>query len=362
MTAVALIGYGRFGRAFAELVTEAGFGLKAIDPHVPIEDDLRTDDVPRTLREADVVVLASPVAAMPAALAEYAPLVTERSLVLDVGSVKVRPTQALAEAFGQRVPWAATHPLFGPVSLAMAERPLRVVVCPNALHPEAPARARRFYEQLGCQIIEQTAEEHDRTMARTHALAFFVAKGILDSDKALIDDPPPFVPPSFQGIARTIQSVRADAGHLYRAVEQDNPFAADVRQALIEALVHADRALTHEATDPPSLPSVADAGAAEPLAIPDLGARSPELRETRTLIDALDRDLVVLLARRAELSARAGSVKRALGHGVLDPRREAKLLAARRQWAEEQGLAPDAVDDVFQAILRLSRSVQRHDG
>ena len=149
MTAVALIGYGRFGRAFAELVMDAGFALKVIDPHAEIEAALRADDPRRTLGEADVVVLASPVAAMPTALAEYAPHVAPTSLVLDVGSVKVLPARAMAAALGQRVPWVATHPLFGPVSLAMAERPLRVVVCPNPHHPEAPVRARRFYE-VGC--------------------------------------------------------------------------------------------------------------------------------------------------------------------------------------------------------------------
>ena len=43
-----------------------------------------------------------------------------------------------------------------------------------------------------------------------------------------------------------VSSQAADAGHLSR-IEQDNPYAADVRQALIEALIHADRALAFEA-------------------------------------------------------------------------------------------------------------------
>ncbi|WP_394837351.1 prephenate dehydrogenase/arogenate dehydrogenase family protein [Pendulispora rubella] len=349
MTHVALLGYGRFGRAFGELVTEAGFHLRAYDPYTEVPEALRANSVAELTAGADLVVVAVPVPVMTAAVAELAPHLTPEQLVLDVGSVKVRPVAALDGGLGARVPWVGTHPLFGPLSLTLAERPLRVVICPNDVHPEAARRARVFYESLGCVIIEQSAEEHDRAMARTHALAFFIAKGVIDADKALADDPPPFVPPSFQGLARTMQSVRADAGHLYRALHQDNPFSADVRQALIEALVHADRNLTN----------VQVATTPESMAIPDLGTRSPELHEARAHIDQLDRDLLVLLRRRADLAARAGRAKRALGHGVLDTGREAELLNQRRRWAEEQGLDPAAVDDVFQAILRLSRSVQR---
>ncbi|WP_394822428.1 prephenate dehydrogenase/arogenate dehydrogenase family protein [Pendulispora albinea] len=354
MTRVALVGYGRFGRAFANLVTESGFSVRAYDPYVSVPDGMRAESVADVVAGADLVVLAAPVPVMPSAVSAVAPHVRPDQLVMDVGSVKVRPVAALEAGLGARIPWVGTHPLFGPLSLTLAERPLRVVVCPTALHPGAARRARAFYEGLGCVIVEQSAEEHDMAMARTHALAFFIAKGVIDADQALADDPPPFVPPSFQGLARTMQAVRADAGHLYRALQRDNPFAADVRQALIEALVHADRTLASEQASP----GQATEGP-ESLTIPDLGQRSPELQEARTHIDALDRELTALLARRAELSARAGRAKRALGHGVLDANREAEVMAQRRRWAEEQGLDPAAVDDVFQAILRLSRSVQR---
>jgi prephenate dehydrogenase len=363
MNKVALLGYGRFGRAFSELLMEAGMSVKAFDPHAEVDAELRADNLPDLVAGADVVLLAPPVSQLRAALAQIAPYLTPNHLVMDVGSVKVEPTRALDDALGARVPWVATHPLFGPLSLARAERPMRVVVCPNKRHPHSLARAKDFYERVECEVLEQAAEEHDQLMARTHALAFFVAKGILDSDKALADNPPPFVPPSFLGLSRTIDAVRADAGHLYRAVEQDNPYAADVRQALIEALVHADRELVNAVTmPPPSTTGVpTDAFQPEALTIPDLGLQSAELREARSHIDTIDRELVVLLSRRAELSARAGSAKRAMGHGVLDTGREARLIAARRQWAKESGLEPNAVDDVFQAILRLSRGVQRKD-
>jgi prephenate dehydrogenase len=158
--------------------------------------------------------------------------------VLDVGSVKVGPATALAEVLGDEIAWVATHPLFGPLSLALAERPLRVVLCPSAAHPEAARAVRELYERIGCEVVEQTPEGHDRVMAHTHALTFFVAKGMIDAGAGM---EVPFAPPSFQAIARTIETVRSDAGHLFAAIARDNPFAAEARKQLVSALSAIDR-------------------------------------------------------------------------------------------------------------------------
>lgn len=354
---VAILGFGRFGRALAELARASGRDVAAFDPVTSPPADVAKSTAKEAISGVDVVVLAMPVAAFDASLAELAPLLVPSQLVLDVGSVKVLPSRLLAKHLGARVPWAATHPLFGPTSLALGERPLRVVVCPNDLHPDAAKRARAFYEALGCDVLEETAEEHDRAMARTHALTFFLAKGVLDAFGSA--PPPEFAPASFQGIARAIEAVRADAGHLFRTLQIDNPYAADARRAILDALVHVDRAVGTEAIAKEAATSSASTTSTDSLAIPDLGALSPELREARALIDDVDKHIVALLAQRAELARRAGAAKSAIGGTTFDPAREAKLLETRRQWATELGLAPEAVEDVFQAILRLSRSIQR---
>src|SRR5208282_5341425 len=166
------------------------------------------------------VVVAVPVAGMAAALRDLRPYLSPSQIVLDVGSVKVRPAAALREVLGSAIPWCGTHPLFGPLSLALAERPLRVVVCPAPEHPGAAAGVRALYERIGCEVIEQTPEGHDRVMAHTHALTFFIAKGMIDAGAGM---EVPFAPPSFQAISRTIEAVRSDGGHLFAAIARDNP-------------------------------------------------------------------------------------------------------------------------------------------
>lgn len=348
---VALLGYGRFGRSLGQLVSDAGIAHRAYDPMAPIPPEHRAGSLAELVAGATFVVVAVPVARLRAALVDLRPLLGPSQVVLDVGSVKVRPAAALTEVLGQAIPWCGSHPLFGPLSLAMAERPLRVVVCPSPAHPEAASRVRDLYERIGCEVIEQTPEGHDRVMAHTHALTFFVAKGMIDAGAGM---EVPFAPPSFQAMARAIEAVRSDAGHLFAAVAHDNPFAAEARKELVQALTAIDRALDDEA----SRERDDGLGAAE-VTIPDLGARSPELRETRDHIDGVDHEILRLIAQRIELVKRAARAKAALGAPVLDGAREAEMLATRRRWAADAKVDADGVEDVFRAILTLSRRTQR---
>jgi prephenate dehydrogenase len=336
MARVALVGYGRFGRALGSLLEAAGLDHRAWDPHADVPELVRAPSLPELLQDAGLVVVAVPVPRMEEVLRALKPHLTDKHLVLDVGSVKVKPVQALAHVLGRDVPWVGTHPLFGPLSLAMAERPLRVVLCPNPLHPEAAPRARRFYEALGCEVIEQTPEGHDRVMADTHALTFFVAKGMVDSGSAV---DVPFAPASFKALSRTIETVRLDAGHLFNAIQQENPFATEARARLLSALQAIHRDL--QAQPGPEAPE------ARSTAAPGLEPGPPEPGEPREHLDQLERELVELLARRAELVRRQ---RRTQPPGA-EPARKQALLAVRRAWAREAGVDAREVEALFRLLL-----------
>jgi prephenate dehydrogenase len=187
-------------------------------------------------------------------------------------------------------------------------------------------------------------------MAHTHALTFFVAKGMIDAGAGM---DVPFAPASFQAISRTIETVRSDAGHLFTAIQRENPFAAEARTQLVESLGAIHRALAAPPAGEDAPPD------STRLQIPDLGERSPALAEARAHIDGIDAEIVALLARRAQLAQRAAKAKAALGAPVLDAGREASLFEARRAWAEKAGLDAEGIDEIFRAIVRASRRLQR---
>jgi chorismate mutase len=74
--------------------------------------------------------------------------------------------------------------------------------------------------------------------------------------------------------------------------------------------------------------------------------------------DEIDREILALLAQRAELGRRAGAEKERIGRAIRDRAREEALLQERRAWAQERSLDGDAVASVFDAIMHLSRRVQ----
>jgi len=342
---IGILGYGKFGGALGRLLEEGGVRFRALDPVAEVPVECRVGSLAELVAEADFVALAVPIKALPGALAAVAPLLAPEQVLFDVASVKVLPARWMEERL-PRQPRVGVHPLFGPVSLARAERPLRTVICAVPGQEAAAGRVSTLFQELGCEVLAQTPEDHDRLMASTHALTFFLAKGLLEMGAGA---DLPFAPPSFHAIQRTLDSVREDAGHLFAGIQNLNPFAAEARAGLLRALQTIDAGLA-EAEDGGELPEL--------LEIPNLVQRSPALQEARGLIDDLDRELVALLARRAELSRRAGRAKAALGAPVLDSAREAALLRDRRSWGEAAGMDPEVTEGVFQAILRASRRTQ----
>lgn len=347
---IAVIGWGRFGSAVGERLAESGTHVRGWDPRVAVSPGIAAASAAEAVAGASIVLLAVPVAATESVLASLRPSLTSSHLVIEVGSVKSGPIAALERVLGRAVPWAATHPLFGPLSLALGERPLRAMICPNPLHPGAADRAEAFWKSFGCETIRLDAETHDRAMAQTHALAFFVAKAFLDCGFDLEGE---WVPPSVGGIARTVQTARADAGQLFATLHRENPWSGDARARLLEALVKTDAALRA-----PASPGECAHEEGAALRLPESDEPSPLLRDVREGIDALDREMLRLLAQRMELAMRAARAKASVGRGVRDPRREEQVLSARRESAEALGLDPDATSEIFRSIMNLSRAHQ----
>lgn len=83
-----------------------------------------------------------------------------------------------------------------------------------------------------------------------------------------------------------------------------------------------------------------------------------EISELRQEIDALDREILDRLSRRAELALRAGEIKTSLGVPVYDPIREEELLSDLVR--QSQGPLPKhAVRHLFGEIVSACRSLEK---
>ena len=76
------------------------------------------------------------------------------------------------------------------------------------------------------------------------------------------------------------------------------------------------------------------------------------------MIDALDRELLQLAARRMSIVAEVAAYKRAHGMRVRDAAREREVLADRARSAAELGLPAGEIESIFRLLLRASREHQ----
>lgn len=83
-----------------------------------------------------------------------------------------------------------------------------------------------------------------------------------------------------------------------------------------------------------------------------------ELRELRDEIDAIDRDIVELLAKRLRLVMKVGEYKRANGLAVYDAERERELLARVGDTAPSP-LEPAMAQRIFQCVIQESRDLEK---
>jgi prephenate dehydrogenase len=230
MKTLGLIGFGQFGQL-------AALHLK---PHY---DVIVADAAPRaeatacalglafgTVEQAakcEIVVVAVPVMAMRAVFEQIASHLQAGALVIDVGSVKVLPSQWMLEILPEGVDIVATHPLFGPQSAKTGLAGLRLVVCP--IRGDRFDCVAQFGRSLGLTVNVTTPEAHDREMAYVQALTHLIGRSLVNLD---IPDEQ-MKTPSYQHLLELCSLVGGDSFELFAAIQTQNPFAAEIAESFV---------------------------------------------------------------------------------------------------------------------------------
>ncbi len=184
---VGLIG-GSFALALRRAVAEVvGFGRSkaTLDEALQLKIiDRIGEDLSVELKDADLVLLATPVGQMGELMARIAPHLGANTLVTDGGSTKGDVVAAAYANMGVRISqFVPAHPIAGAElsGAAAAKADLyvgkKVVLTPLPENsPEAVARVRLAWELCGAVVSELTATQHDEVFAAVshlpHLLSF----------------------------------------------------------------------------------------------------------------------------------------------------------------------------------------------
>jgi prephenate dehydrogenase len=238
MPDLGLIGFGAFGRLVAQHL-HPHFSLYAYDPGHPKPAPGVTFADIATVARCPIVVLAMPVDRIAEAIAAITPHLQPGVLVLDVGSVKVRPAEAMLRLLPDHVDIVGTHPLFGPQSARDGIAGLKIAVCP--IRGRAAFRVAAFLRAaLRLQVFITTPETHDREAATVQGLTHLIAKVLVRMEPL----PTRLTTASFDSLMRGVDMVRYDSPDVFMAIERANPYSAEVRERFFRLAAELDQELS----------------------------------------------------------------------------------------------------------------------
>ena len=239
-----LIGLGAFGRLAAEHLRHH-FAIVAADAEDRSAEAAGLGIGWASVAEAGAlpyVLLAVPVQRFSEVLEQIRGIVRPGALVIDVASVKSGPVHQMENLLPDNVEILATHPMFGPESAGEGLVGHRIALCP--VRTERLEQAETFLrEDLGLEVYICDAETHDREIAHTQALAQFVGRSLA----MLEESASPIRTPGYDHFREVADTVGRDTWELFTAIQNLNPYAAEMRAELLGHLNDLQERLAGEA-------------------------------------------------------------------------------------------------------------------
>jgi cyclohexadieny/prephenate dehydrogenase len=255
---VAIIGLGLLGGSVAAAIQRAGLARVVVGASRSSEarefalgrkfiDEAGT--AVEAARGADLVVLATPVSAMPEVLKALAPGLRAPAIVTDVGSVKSGLAEILPGLLPSGVEYVGSHPMAGShergIEFAredLFDQTTCIVVGGEGV--EAQERVCSFWRSLGASVVIRDAVTHDEQVAWTshlpHILAFgfaaafqsapagsgeVVGRGFRDFTRIALSDPQLWtniLTANRKALAAPLGAVSQAFGDLGRAIEAND--------------------------------------------------------------------------------------------------------------------------------------------
>jgi prephenate dehydrogenase len=196
---IAVIGLGNIGGSIARAVCDneaadvevVGYARNADTTREAIRIgavDRASSNLAEVLAGADLVVLATPVAAMEQVMQQINPLLASGAVVTDVGSTKVDVNAWGRRYIGPDAIFIGSHPMAGSAAAGIAgangEMFKDTVFC-VVQEPDTPAHATAALEQLlawiGARPVMMTAQQHDQYVADVSHLPMLLASMLVSS-------------------------------------------------------------------------------------------------------------------------------------------------------------------------------------
>lgn len=193
---ITIIGLGLIGGSMALAFKRAGFYVTGVDLNssnlelaLKLEAvDQVTSEVELGVRDADLVVLATPVGQMIKTAHKIASHLKDNCLITDVGSCKAQIVKAMELIFGEEKHFIGGHPMAGSEKSGMEaadsllfENAVYVLTPTPQSNKKALECLEKLFTDIGAHVLKLTPEQHDLIVAAVSHLPHLIAVNLVNS-------------------------------------------------------------------------------------------------------------------------------------------------------------------------------------
>lgn len=224
--------------------------------------DCATMDMLDAVKDADLVVVATPVSTIPCIVRKIAPCMKKGAIITDAGSAKSFVVKEATMGLPKRIRFVGSHPMAGSekTGVASASADLfkgatSIVTKTKSTDKAALLKVKKFWESLGSKVIIMDPDEHDRAVALVSHLPHVIAQelcllqdnksiacaagGFKDTTRIAASDPVMWLD-IFQAnkkeVARAIDDIIGSLNNFKKAVAADNSRSIVARGAKAKAI------------------------------------------------------------------------------------------------------------------------------
>ena len=182
---------------------------------------------------ADIVILSVPISALFKVIPEISPFLKKGALLMDVTSVKEKPSQIMQKYAPEGVEVIPAHPLFGPRIRSLDGQ---VVVLTPKIKGKWFEKVYKFLENENARLIVTSPQNHDKMMSVVQGLTHFAYIGIAATIERLnidIKESRKFASPVYGLMVDMIARIVAQNPYLYYSIQTENRYIKETHETFI---------------------------------------------------------------------------------------------------------------------------------
>ncbi|WP_295722654.1 prephenate dehydrogenase [uncultured Methanobrevibacter sp.] len=194
-----------------------------------------TTDNDYVAKNSDILIIAVPIANTVEVIKNLAGKMKKGSVMIDVTSIKMKPTETMEECLNSEVEFIPTHPIFGPRTPSLEGQ---VIVLTPTVKGKWYPKIYNFLKNKNMRIIETTPEHHDYMMGIVQVLTHFSYISIASTIEKLninLKDTENYESPIYNLMIDIIARITSQNPYLTYSIQTENKNGNHIRQSFIDA-------------------------------------------------------------------------------------------------------------------------------